>query len=80
MLFKYINQRISALDSRKNEIYQRVKKLGSEKCIPDCTIDYHSAMWDELSFDDKRQVADILIRVIYATSEKIIIQWRYEFS
>ena len=76
VLFQYINQRISALDSRKNEINQCVKKLDSEKCIPDCTIDYHSAMWDELSFDDKRQVADILIRVIYVTSEKIIIQWR----
>ena len=33
-------------------------------------------MWDELSFDDKRQTVDQLIRVIYATSDSIKIEWR----
>ncbi len=76
VLFRYINERISALESRKNEIDQHIKKLCVKRCSPDCEIDCHKIMWDELSFDDKRRVADILIRVIYATSEKIIIQWK----
>ena len=36
----------------------------------------HLTMWDELSFDDKRQTVDQLIRVIYATSDSIKIEWR----
>lgn len=35
----------------------------------------HLTMWDELSFDDKRQTVDQLIRVIYATSDSIKIEW-----
>ena len=76
VLFQYINERIAALDRRKYEIKECVKKFTVKKCSPDCAIDCHQIIWDELSFDDKRQVADILIRVVYATSEKIIIQWR----
>lgn len=37
--------------------------------------DNHLTMWDELSFDDKRQTVDQLIRVIYATSDSIKIEW-----
>lgn len=36
----------------------------------------HLTMWDELSFDDKRQTVDQLIRVIYATNDSIKIEWR----
>ena len=39
-------------------------------------ISNHLTMWDELSFDDKRQTVDQLIRVIYATSDSIKIEWR----
>lgn len=42
----------------------------------DTEIYNHLTMWDELSFDDKRQTVDQLIRVIYATSDSIKIEWR----
>lgn len=41
----------------------------------DTEIYNHLTMWDELSFDDKRQTVDQLIRVIYATSDSIKIEW-----
>lgn len=75
-LFRYINDRINDLDKRKNGIEERIKELKQKKDIPVDEIDNHLTMWDELSFDDKRQVADTLIRVIYATEKKITIQWR----
>ncbi|MDO4862990.1 MAG: recombinase family protein [Ruminococcus sp.] len=34
------------------------------------------AIWEELGFDDKRQVTDVLIRTIYAADRRIVIQWR----
>ena len=76
-LFRYINERISALDKRKADISERIRELDKKKDIPADEIDFHLKMWDELSFDDKRQVADTLIRVIYATDQKITIQWRF---
>ncbi len=75
-LFRYINEKISDLDQRKSDINERIKELKQKKEIPVDKIDNHLTMWEELSFDDKRQVTDTLIRAIYATEEKITIQWR----
>ena len=75
-LFRYINERINTLDHRKSEIKERIKELNRKKDIPVEKIDNHLTTWEELSFDDKRQVTDTLIRAIYATEEKITIQWR----
>lgn len=75
-LLRYINERINVLDKRRSEIDRRIKELKQKKDIPLDEIDNHLTMWDELSFDDKRQVVDTLIRVIYATEKKITIQWR----
>ena len=75
-LFRYINERINALDKRKTEIAERIKEIKQKKDIPADEIEDHLSMWDELSFDDKRQVVDTLIRVIYVTEKKMTIQWR----
>ena len=76
VLFRYINERINELDKRKNVINDRIRELNRKKDIPVDEIDNHLTMWDELSFEDKRQVVNTLIRVIYATEKKITIQWR----
>ena len=75
-LLRYINGRIEELDRRRSRINERIRELGSKKDIPADETDNHLTMWEELSFDDKRQVADTLIRVIYATENRMIIQWR----
>ena len=32
--------------------------------------------WEEVDFDDKRRVVDLMISAIYATSESINIVWK----
>lgn len=76
VLLRYINERIRELDDRKAEIDLRVKELNTRKQACVRKIENYSELWDDLSFDDKRQTVDILIRVIYATSSKITIEWR----
>ena len=76
VLFRYINERVSALDDRKRYINERIDELDRENKVYADETDAHFTVWDELSFDDKRCVADVLICAVYATSERIIIQWR----
>lgn len=75
-LLRCINERVNELDRRRIEINERIRELGSKKDIPADETDNHLTMWEELSFDDKRQVVNALIRVIYATENRITIQWR----
>lgn len=75
-LFRYINERISELDRRKSGIGERIRELQQKKEIPAAETENHLTMWEELTFDDKRQVTDALIKVIYATENKVTIQWK----
>lgn len=71
-LFRYINERVQILDSQKQQLESQLaahRQYGRE-------IHSHLTVWDELSFDDKRQVVDLLIRVIHVTQGKIQIDWR----
>ena len=77
-LFRYISGRIKELDGKKQELMKRISERKLHHKDADCRpeINNHLTMWDELSFDDKRQTVDQLIRVIYATSDSIKIEWR----
>ena len=72
----YISGRIKELDGKKQELMKRISELKLHKDADYTEISNHLTMWDELSFDDKRQTVDQLIRVIYATSDSIKIEWR----
>lgn len=75
-MFRYISGRVKELDGKKQALMKRISELKLHK-EADCTeISNHLTMWDELSFEDKRQTVDQLIRVIYATSDSIKIEWR----
>lgn len=76
VLLKYINEKVSELDERKNSAEERIDILRQRNDFSVSEIKNHLTMWQELSFDDKRNVADTLINVIYATSDKITIQWK----
>ena len=76
VLLKYINEKVSELDERKNSAEERIDILKQRNDFSVSEIKNHLTMWQELSFDDKRNVADTLINVIYATSDKITIQWK----
>ena len=38
---------------------------------------WNGSSWGDISFEDKRHVVDLMISVIYATSEKIDIIWKF---
>ena len=77
---KYINERISKLDGQKVELSREADKLRTERQKRSET-DYnvlHDVMskWDELSFEDKRSVIELLIEKILVFPDKIEIQWK----
>lgn len=75
-LYRYISQRIRELDGKKQELMKRISELKLRKEADYTEISNHLTMWERLSFDDKRQTVDQLIRVIHATSDSIQIEWR----
>ena len=75
-IFRYISGRIKELDGKKQELMKRISELKLHKEADYTEISNHLTMWEELSFEDKRQTVDQLIRVIYATSDSIKIEWR----
>ena len=75
-LFRYINQRIAELDAKKQAVRKKLSQSTSKEPRPGTRITSHLTLWAELSFDDKRQTADLLIKVIHAVSGRIQIEWR----
>ena len=75
-LFRYINRRITELDGKKQEIGAKVSELRLRQDTDVRAINAHLTAWENLSFEDKRQTVDQLIKVIHATSDTIKIEWR----
>lgn len=77
---KYINARITKLDSEKSELSHETERLKADRLKKNDT-NYkvlHNVMdkWDELSFDDKRSVIEVLIEKILVFPDKIEICWK----
>ena len=77
---KYINERIAKLDSQKTELSREADKLKADRQKRNET-DYkvlHNVMdkWNELSFEDKRSVIELLIEKILVFPDKIEIRWK----
>ncbi len=79
ILMDYINGRIKELDAKVNAYRQQLSELSplenSERYDPEQLRNYMDH-WDELEFDDKREVVDQLILVIHATEDSCEIKWR----
>ena len=70
---KYINQRIATLDDEKQQlIEQHSKDIATKReqiVIPD--YDYNN-----LSFDEKRELAKLLVKHVWLGSGKVEIEWK----
>lgn len=71
----YIEERITELDRSKHEIesiiqIERSKKLPNQKQLQNTV-----SKWDELSFDDKRAVVELLIQKIIVYKDHVEIMW-----
>lgn len=75
-LFRYINRRVAELDAKKQAARKKLAQSAAKDTHPDTRITSHLTRWTELSFEDKRQTADLFIKVIRAAGDRVRIEWR----
>ena len=70
--------KIAELDGRKQELLARIAELTVEAISPEqvSQISGYLDTWDNVSFDDKRRVVDLMITTIAATSDSLNITWK----
>ena len=71
-------KRCTTADAQKQILQKQIAKLSLEIISPEQVreISNHLDTWEDISFEDKRHVADLMISVIYATSESVNIVWK----
>jgi len=76
ILLKYINDKISELDTKRKTLQEENILLNSysgDKKVDEITN--HVEKWEEISFEDRKSVADILIKIIHISNSQISIKW-----
>ncbi len=78
VLLSYVNVKIAELDGRKQELLAKIAELTVEAISPEqvSQISGYLDTWDSVSFDDKRQVVDLMITTVAATSDSLNITWK----
>lgn len=78
VLMSYANKKIEALDSERQALAKAIADLSADVVAPEKMLQISSYLdnWDNVDFDDRRQVADAMITVIRATSENVAIEWK----
>ena len=74
----YVNVKIAELDGRKQELLARIAELTVEAISPEqvSQISGYLDTWENVSFDDKRRVVDLMITTVAATSDSLNITWK----
>ena len=72
-LFSYVNVKIAELDGRKQELLARIAELTVEAISPEqvSQISRLPRYWENVSFDDKRRVVDLMITTIARLSHNL---------
>ena len=78
VLLSYVNVKIAELDGRKQELVKQIAELTVETISPGQVnqISGYLDTWDDVSFDDKRRVVDLMITTVAATSDSLNITWK----
>ena len=78
VLLSYVNVKIAELDGSKQELLARIAELTVEAISPEqvSQISGYLDTWENVSFDDKRRVVDLMITTIAATSDSLNITWK----
>ena len=66
------------LDGRKQELVKQIAELTVEAISPEQVnqISGYLDTWENVSFDDKRRVVDLMLTTIAATSDSLNITWK----
>ena len=78
VLLSYVNVKIAELDGCKQELLARIAELTVEAISPEqvSQISGYLDTWENVSFDDKRRVVDLMITTVAATSDSLNITWK----
>ena len=71
----YINENVERLHSEKLQLQAEIQRLGENRYSANEKIICDFDRFDELPFERKRELANAVIKKIYATSDKIDIIW-----
>ena len=78
VLMSYANGKIEELDARRQGLIKEIAALNAENVSPQ-KIEYlssHLGNWDNIDFDDRRQVADIILSQVHATADRVSFEWK----
>ena len=78
VLLSYVNSKIEELDERKQKLVKKSTELSVETVSPEQVKEISGNLdtWDEVDFEDKRRVVDLMITTIAATSDSLNITWK----
>nr|WP_251318068.1 LPD28 domain-containing protein [Flintibacter muris] len=78
VLISYANTKIEELDAQRQTLSKEIAALSAETMSPEQIerLSVYLNRWEEIDFDDRRQVADGLISQIRATGECVAIEWK----
>ena len=78
VLLSYANSKIEELDTRRQALTKEIAALSAEIMSPEQIerLLVYLNQWEEIDFEDRRQVADGLISQIRATDEHVSIEWK----
>ena len=78
VLLSYANSKIEELDTHRQALTKEIAALAAETMSPEQIerLSVYLNQWEEIDFEDRRQVADGLISQIRATDEHVSIEWK----
>ena len=78
ILLSYANGKIEELDTRRQMIMKEIADMSAEAVSPEQIARISELLdnWDNISFEDRRDVADGMISQIKATNEDFDIVWK----
>ena len=78
VLMSYANGRIEELDANRQRLIKEIAALNAETVSPQKIefLSAHLGNWDNIDFEDRRQVADIILSQVHATGERVSFEWK----
>lgn len=75
-LLGYINQKILQLDGEKQTVRQKLARLAKDAAKSAPPVPCRLSRWEELSFEDRRQITGLFIQTIRVFPDRVQIQWK----
>ena len=78
VLLSYANGKIEELDARRQQLIKEIAALNVETISPQKIefLSAHLENWNTIDFDDRRQVTDIILSQVQATSDRVSFEWK----